>query len=420
MGETVNSLKHAWNVFRGKETQDGTATKDYGASYAIRPDRPRLRTVSDKTIIGAVYNRLGIDVASCRIEHVKLDKDGRYAETVMSALNYCLNTEANLDQASRAFLQDVAMTLFDEGTVAILPIDTTISPDISGGFDIQTMRVGKITQWFPEDVKVNAYDQRYGRRVDVIVPKKFVAIVENPFYTVMNEPNGTLQRLLRKLSLLDAVDEASGSGKLDIIIQLPYVIRSEAKQAQAEKRAKDIEMQLKGSKYGIAYTDGTERITQLNRPAENNLLKQVEFLTNMLYGQLGISEEIILGTADEKETLNYHNRTVDPIVNAILQAMKRSFLTKTARTQGHSIEYYRDPFKHVALGDIAEIADKLTRNEIVTANEVRSFIGMRPAKDKGADELRNKNLPVEDATKVVDPKVPPVVKPVPAPESEEK
>lgn len=384
-------LSHAWNVFTGWEEQ--TRGESWGTSYASRPDRARSGTFNDKTIIGSIYTRIAIDVAANKIQHVKLDEDGRYSETVKSGLNYCLNTEANTDQASRAFLQDIVLTLFENGDVAVVPIDTTLSPDISQGWDINTMRVGRIVQWYPDKIRVNAYDERDGTRKDIIVPKNFAAIVENPLYAVMNEPNGTLQRLLRKLALLDAVDEASGSGKLDIIIQLPYVIKSQAKQEQAEKRAKDIEMQLKGSKYGIAYTDGTERITQLNRPAENNLLKQVEFLTQMLYAQLGISEQVFLGTADEKTMLNYHNRTIDPIIMALLQAMRRTFLTKTARTQGHSIEYFRDPFKLVALSDLAEIADKFTRNEILTSNEVRSFIGMKPSKDKEADQLRNKNLP---------------------------
>lgn len=388
-------LKHAWDIFRREETAETTAFVDYGSTYSTRPFVARFGSVSSKTIVGSIYMRLGIDVAAVTIQHVRLDDNGRYLETIKSGINGCLTLEANLDQGARAFRQDIAMSLFDEGVIAIVPIDTTIDPTVSGAYDIKTMRVGRITQWAPRHVKVSVYNDKTGLREELWVPKQIVAIVENPLYAVMNEPNSTLQRLLRKLALLDAVDEQSSSGKLDLIIQLPYVIKSEARRQQADQRRKDIEMQLKGSQYGIAYTDGTEKVTQLNRPAENNLMKQVEYLTTMLYSQLGLTEEVFNGTADEKAMLNYHNRTIEPLLTAITEAMKRTFLTKTARTQGHSIEFFRDPFKLVAVSDIAEIADKFTRNEILSSNEVRAIMGIKPAQDAKADELRNKNIPAE-------------------------
>lgn len=396
MASTITGrLKHAWNAFRGEETRLPTFD-GHGASYSIRPDRVRLNMHSDKSIIGSIYTRIGIDVAAVDMMHVRLDENRRYVETINSGLNYCLTVEANIDQAARAFRQDAAMTMFDEGVIAIVPIETSVNPISDGGYDIRNVRVGRIVTWYPEHVTVNVYNEKRGTREDITLPKRLVAIAENPLYSVMNEPNGTLQRLIRKLSLLDAVDEASGSGKLDLIIQLPYVIKSEARKQQAEQRAKDIEFQLKGSKYGIAYTDGTEKITQLNRPAENNLLAQVEFLTEMLYSQLGITKEVFTGEANEQVMLNYHNRTIEPILTAITQAMRRTFLTKTARTQGHSIEFFRNPFSLVALSDIAEIADKFTRNEVLSSNEIRSIVGMKPADDPKADELRNKNLPISD------------------------
>ena len=330
--------------------------------------------------------------ASYKIEHVNMDQNGRYSETIKDGLNNCLTLEANLDQTSRAFKQDAVLSMFDEGCIAIVPVDTSIDPSKSTSYDINTIRVGKITQWYPEHVRVELYNEKTARKEEVIVPKRTTAIIENPFYTVMNEPNSTLQRLIRKLNLLDAIDEQSGSGKLDLIIQLPYVVKSPARREQAEQRRKDIEMQLSGTKYGIAYTDGTERITQLNRPVENNLMNQIEYLMNTLYSQLGITPEILNGTADEKAMLNYNNRTIEPILSAIADEMKRKFLTKTARTQGHSIMFSNEPFRIVPINNIAEIADKFTRNEILSPNEIRQIIGLKPVDDAQADELRNRNL----------------------------
>lgn len=387
-------LKHAWNAFTNRDEEVETYSYgDYGASYTSRPDRVRLHFSNERSIISSIYTRLSIDVAAIDIKHVRLDEKRRYQDDMDSGLNNCLTLEANLDQAARHFRQDIAMTLFNSGVAAIVPVDTSLNPKLSGGFDIKTLRVGEIVSWKPRHVKVSVYNENTGRREEVTLEKKFVAIVENPLYAIMNEPNSTLQRLIRKLNMLDAVDEQSSSGKLDLIIQLPYVIKSEARRTQAEKRRKDIEFQLKGSQYGIAYTDGTEKITQLNRPAENNLLKQIEFLTVMLYGQLGLTEEIMNGTADEQAMLNYNNRTIEPIVNAIVEAMRRSFLTKTARSQMQSIMAFRDPFKLVPLSNIAEIADKFTRNEILSSNEIRSVIGVQPSTDPKADELRNSNMP---------------------------
>ena len=390
---TISSrIKHAWNAFVN-ETSDRFHSYGTGYNYGSRPDRVRLNISNERSIISSIYTRMSIDIATVDIRHVRLDEKNRYLEDMNSGLNECLTVEANLDQAPQDFIQDVVLTMFDKGSAAIVPVDLSISPTLSGSFDIKTMRVGEIVGWMPRHVRVRLYNEAKGVREDITLEKKFVAIVPNPLYAVMNEPNSTLQRLIRKLNLLDVVDEQSSSGKLDLIIQLPYVIKSEARRTQAEQRRKDIEFQLKGSQYGIAYTDGTEKITQLNRPAENNLLKQIEYLTNMLYGQLGITEEVMNGTADEKAMLNYYNRTVNPILSSIVSAMRRSFLTKTARSQHQSIMYFRDPFKLVPVENIAEIADKFTRNEILSSNEIRQLIGIKPADDPKADELRNSNMP---------------------------
>ena len=367
-------------------------------SYSSRPDRPRFTYSNQRTIVGAIYNRIGVDVAAVPMRHVRLDDNKQYQQDMASNLNDCLTVEANCDQGARQFRQDLVQTLFDKGVIAILPVDTTLNPLTTGGYDVNTMRVGTITQWYPKHVRVRAYNDNTGMQQEVVVPKNMVAIVENPLYSVMNEPSSTLQRLLRKLSLLDAVDEQSASGNLDIIIQLPYVIKTDARRAEAEKRMKEIEFQLKGSQYGIAYTDGTEKITQLNRPAENNLMDQVTYLTSLLYGQLGITDAVMNGTADELTMLNYFNRTIEPVLAAIAEAMIRAFLTKTARSQGQSIVYLRDPFKLVPVKDLAEIADKFTRNEVLTSNEMRSIIGFRPASDPKADKLINKNLPLADTS----------------------
>ena len=386
-------LKRAWNAFT-KNRDPTTATSYYnnlGMGYVYRPDRARFTRGNERTIATAVYNRVAMDVSALSIKHCRIDKNGRYIEDIRSGLNDCLSVEANIDQTGRAFIQDVVMSMFDEGAVAIVPVDTSYDPTISNSYDILTMRTGKILEWYPAHVKVRVYNDRTGKKEDITLPKKSVAIIENPLYAVINEPNSTMQRLIRKLNILDAIDEQSGSGKLDLIIQLPYVIKSEARQQQAEKRRKDIEEQLKGP-YGIAYTDGTEKITQLNRPVENNLMKQIEYLTNQLYSQIGMTPSVLDGTADEKTMLNYNNRTIEPIVSAIVDAMKRSFLSKTARTQGQTIMFFRDPFKLVPVSDIAEIADKFTRNEILSSNEVRQIIGMKPSDDPKADELRNSNI----------------------------
>ena len=387
-------LKDAWNVFSGRDAYRRTSSRGsyYGMSSAYRPDRVRLSTRNERSIITSVYNRIAVDCATIEIKHVKTDDDGRYEETVDSGLNNCLMTEANIDQTGRAFRQDIYLSLIDEGCVAITPVDTSTNPDDTSSYDILTLRVGKVLEWFPRDVRLEVYNDRTGNKEEVIVPKITVAIVENPFYAVMNEPNSVLQRLLRKLNILDAIDEQSGSGKLDLIIQLPYTIRSEARRQQAEMRRKDIEEQLSGSKYGIAYTDGTERITQLNRAVENNLMKQIEYLTSMLFSQLGLNQEILDGSAKEETMLNYQNRTIEPLVSAVVDEMKRKFLTKTARSQGQSIMSFRDPLKMVPVSQLAELSDKLTRNEIVSSNEIRQAIGMKPSKDPAADELRNKNL----------------------------
>lgn len=393
MGVLGDRLKHAWNAFLNTDFQD--QLRSYGGSvgYGNRPDRVRLNFSNERSILASILTRLSIDVATIDIRHVRLDEDDRYLEEIDSGLNSCLKLEANLDQAARHFRQDIAQTLFDKGCAAIVPVDTTINPVLTGGFDIKTMRVGEVKEWFPYHVRVEVYNEKKGLREQITLEKKFVAIVENPLYLVMNEPNSTLQRLIRKLNLLDNVDEAAASGKLDLLIQLPYVVKSESRRDQAEKRRTDIEAQLRGSKYGIAYIDGTEKITQLNRPAENNMLKQVEWLMNLLYVQLGLTPEVVNGTADEKAMLNYNNRTIEPVVAAIVEAMRRTFLTKTARSQKQSVLAFRDPFKLVPIADIAEIADKFTRNEIISSNEIRQAIGMKPSKDPKADELRNSNMP---------------------------
>ena len=383
-------LQHAWNAFLNK---DQTPRYNYGEHISsYNPYRTRLTRGNEKSIVTSVYNRIALDVAAIDMYHAKLDDDGRFTEVIESSLNECLTISANIDQTAKAFMQDVVMSMMDEGCVAIVPVDTTINPNVSGSYDINSLRVGQILEWRPQHVKVRLYNDKTGQKEDLLLPKSMVAIIENPLYAVINEPNSTMQRLIRKLNLLDVIDEQSGSGKLDLIIQLPYVIKSEARRQQAENRRKDIEMQLSGSKYGIAYTDGTEKITQLNRPVENNLMKQIEYLTSMLYSQLGITQTILDGTADDKTMLNYYNRTIEPIVSAIVDEMKRKFLTKTARTRNQDIVYFRDPFKLVPVNDLAEIADKLTRNEIATSNEIRQIMGWKPSKDPDADELRNKNL----------------------------
>lgn len=382
-------LKHAWNAFTKGPTQPA---QNYGSSYGYRPDRTRLSRGNERSIVTSVYNRIALDVSSISIQHVRLDENNRFLSVIDSGLNGCLTVEANIDQTGRAFMQDVVMSMLDEGSVAIVPVDTTFNPELTGSYDIQTMRTGKILEWYPEHVRVRVYNEKIGRKQDVVMPKSAVGIIENPLYAVMNEPNSTMQRLVRKLNLLDAVDEQSSSGKLDLIIQLPYVIKTEARRQQAEQRRRDIENQLSGSKYGIAYADGTEHITQLNRSVENNLMKQIEYLTSMLYSQLGITQSILDGTADDKTMLNYYNRTNEPILSAIVDEMKRKFLTKTARSQLQSILFFRDPFKLVPVNEIAEIADKFTRNEIASSNEIRQVIGWKPSTDPKADELRNKNL----------------------------
>ena len=389
----VSRLKHGWNAFMNR---DPTYNHAIGPSYSYRPDRPRFTRGNERSIVTSVFNRIALDVAAISMQHCILDDNGRFVEAVDSKLNNCLTLEANLDQTSRAFIQDLVMSMFDEGCVAIVPVDTTIDPKITTSYDILSMRSGKIVDWYPEHVKVRVYNEKTGRKEEVILPKAQVGIVENPLFAVVNEPNSTGQRLIRKLNLLDQIDEQTGSGKLDLIIQLPYVIKTEARRDQAERRRKDIENQLSGSKYGIAYTDGTEHITQLNRPLENNLLKQIEYLRDMFYSQLGITQTILDGTADDKTMLNYYSRTIEPIVAAIVDEMKRKFLTKTARSQHHSIEFFRDPFKLVPVNDIAEIADKFTRNEILTSNEIRQIIGMKPSSDPKADQLINSNISQPD------------------------
>jgi hypothetical protein len=395
MARISERLKHAWNAF---SNQDEPFSEGYHvASYGSRPDRSRLRVTNERSIISSIYTRLAIDIGQNEFRHVRLDDEGRYIEDIPSGLHECLTLEANIDQGAGALRRDIALSLFDKGVIAIVPVDTTLNPNVTGSFDIKTMRVADIVQWYPTKVKVSLYNEALGKRVDITLDKKYVAIVENPLYAVMNEPNSTLQRLMRKLNLLDTVDEQSGSGKLDLIIQLPYTIKSEARRAAANQRREDIEFQLSGSKYGIAYTDGTEKVTQLNRPAENNLLAQVQYLTEMLYSQLGLTPEVMNGTADEKAMLNYQHRTIVPVLDAIKEAMQRTFLTKTARSQKQSIMYFNDPFKLVPISQIAEIADKLARNEIVSSNEIRGVLGFKPSKDPKADKLINSNMPNPEA-----------------------
>ena len=385
----LDRLRHGWNAFMNR---DPTYAQDLGPSYYYRPDRPRFTRGNERSIVTSVYNRIALDASAITIQHVRLDENGRFLSTIDSDLNKCLTLDANIDQTGRAFLQDAVMSMLDEGCVALVPVETDVDPNDTDSYKIFSIRTGKIVEWRPKHVKVRVYDERTGRKEDITLSKSSVAIVENPLYAVINEPNSTMQRLIRKLSLLDVTDEQTASGKLDLIIQLPYIIKTEARRQQAEQRRKDIEMQLAGSKYGIAYTDGTEHITQLNRSVENNLMKQVEYLTSMLYSQLGITQTILDGTADEKTMINYYTRTIEPIVSAIVDEMKRKFLTKTARSQRQSIEFFRDPFKLVPVNDIAEIADKFTRNEILTSNEIRQIVGIKPSNDPKADELINSNI----------------------------
>lgn len=384
-------LRHAWNAFLDRNEM--RYRQSIGPAYYYRPDRPIFSRGNERSIVTSVYNRIALDVASISIQHVRLDEDGRFASLVEnSSLNNCFDLEANLDQTGRAFVQDIVISMLDEGCVAIVPVDTDINPD-TGSFKIDSMRTGKILEWYPEHVKVRVYNQRNGRKEDITLPKRTIAIIENPFYAVMNESNSTLQRLIRKLNILDAVDEQSGSGKLNLIIQLPYVIKTEARRQQAESRRKDIEEQLASSKFGVAYTDGTEHVIQLNRPVDNDLMGQIEYLTSMLYSQLGLTQAIMDGSADEKTMLNYTTRTVEPILSAIVDEMRRKFLTKTARSQKQTIKFFNDPFKLVPISNLAEIADKMTRNEVMTSNEIRQKIGMKPSNDPKADKLRNSNMP---------------------------
>lgn len=384
-------IKNAWNVFTSRDPTEQPVFHDYGISYGYRPDRIRLTRGNERSIVNAVYNRIAIDVASIDVKHVKTDENDVFIEEIDSFLNDVLQTEANIDQTGRNLMIDAVISLLDEGVIAIVPVDIDEDEE-TDSFDVLSLRVAKIIQWYPEHVKVRVYNEKTGYKQDIVINKRSVCVVENPFYSVMNEPNSTLQRLIRKLNLLDAIDEQTGSGKLDIIIQLPYVIKTEARKKQAEDRRKDIEAQLAGSKYGIAYTDGTERITQLNRPAENNLLTQIEYLTSMLYSQLGITEEVLNGTADEKTMLNYYNRTIEPIMSAIIDEMKRKLLTWNARKEGQSIKFFRNPFKLVPVTEMAEIADKFGRNEILTPNEIRGIVGFKPSDDPQANELRNRNI----------------------------
>ena len=392
MYNPLNTLKHAWNLFTSEEGPVRNRDFNYGYGSSISPTRTVFTRGNERTVVTAVYNRIAIDAAAIDIKHVELDEAGRYKGDIKSGINNCLTVEANIDQTSRQFMLDVITSMLDEGCVAVVPVDTTKDPNITGGYDIDTMRVGRITQWYPDRVTVLLYNERTGRKEEVTVPKKYTAIIENPLYAVMNEPNSTMQRLIRKLALMDSVDEESSSGKLDLIIQLPYLVKTEAKRQAAEERRAQIEQQLKGSKYGVAYIDGSEHVTQLNRSLENNLMKQIEYLTTLLYSQLGITQGVLDGTADENTMNNYYNRTIEPILSAIVDEFHRKFLTKTARSQRQSIQYFRDPFKLIPVNEISEIADKFTRNEILSSNEVRQIIGMRPSKDPAADELRNKNL----------------------------
>lgn len=386
----IEWLKHSWNAFRGRDRPP--VAYSYSEASWARPDRVRLKVGSERTIITAIYNRIAMDVASHKIEHIRVDENGRYVSSIDSNLNKCLTLEANLDQTSRAFIQDVVLSLFDEGCIAVVPTDATLDPEQSVSADIKEMRTAKILQWYPQMVLVEVYDENIGKKVQRLYKKSVVAIIENPFYAIMNQPNSILQRLIRKLTLLDQIDEQAGAGKLDLIIQLPYVIKSEARKVQAEERRKQIEHQLADTKYGIAYTDGTEHITQLNRPLENNLMAQIEYLTNVVYSQLGITPEILNSTADDKTMLNYNTRTIEPILSAIVDEMKRKFISKTARSQGQTIAFSSDPFRLVPISSIADIADKFTRNEILSPNEVRSIVGFKPNENPQSDELRNRNI----------------------------
>jgi len=398
----IKQLRHAWNTFTNEDLNRSTGYSGVGTFGNVRPDRIRQRFYNDRSMVSTIYNQIGIDAAAIDMIHVRVDpeEDDRYISTIKSGLNRCLTLEANIDEASRAFKQNVVMTMFDKGVVALVPVDTDMDPNGTNAYDILTMRVGEVVEWKADSIRVLVYNDKTGQKQEVTCKKSDVAIVENPLYTVMNEPNSTLQRLVRKLSLLDSVDEQASSGKLDIIIQLPYVVKTEARKQQALVRRQDLEDQLNGSKYGIAYTDGTEKITQLNRPAENNMMKQVEYLTTQLYSQLGLTQEVFMGTADETVMLNYYNRTLEPVLTAISQAMERTFLSKTAYTQGHRIKFYRNPFKLVPITVIGDLADKLGRNEVVSPNEVRGWIGLKPSKDKKADQLRNSNMPAEKAVAV--------------------
>lgn len=392
----LDRIRKAWNAFRNNQIEYADVSYASGApSYGTSPSRPTLRVYNERSLISSIYTRIAIDVAGIAVRHVKVDDEGRYSEDVEDPLNDCLTYEANLDQSPRAFRQDIAMTLFDRGVCAVVPVDTSVKPVNGNQFDIYTMRVGEILVWYPNHVRVNVYNEKTGKREELVLEKSYVAIIENPLYAVMNEPNSTLQRLIRKLGLLDIVDEQSSSGKLDIIIQLPYVIKSESRRAAAEQRREDIEFQLKGSQYGIAYIDGTEKITQLNRPAENNLMNQIEYLVKLLYTQLGITDEVMNGTANEAAMLNYFNRTIEPIIVAIVESMQRAFLGPQGTQNDERIMYFRDPFKYVPLNQIADIADKFIRNEILTSNEIRSIMGVKPSKDPNADKLINPNMPLE-------------------------
>lgn len=386
-------LKHAWNAFLNR---DPPGSRYYGGGYSYRPDRMRFSRGSERTIINAIYNRIALDAASITINHVKLDENNRFDSIIDSGLNYCLNTEANADQTGRGLIQDIVMTFLEEGVAAVVPEKTNFDPRYSNSYEIYSMRVGVPVEWYPNHVRVRMFNELTGQKEEITFPKKMVALIENPFYAVMNAPNSTMQQLVRKLALLDVVDEQAGSGKLDMIIQLPYVIKSQARRDQAEQRRAEIEKQLSGSKYGIAYTDGTERIVQLNRSLENNILKSIEYLTNMVYSQLGVTQEILNGTADEKTMNNYMNRIIEPVISAIVDEFKRKFLTKTARTQGQSIMFFRDPFRLAPVSMIAEMADKFTRNEIMTPNEFRQVIGMKPSKDPKSDQLANRNIASAD------------------------
>lgn len=387
----IERLQHGWNAFMNK---DPTTVRQFnaGPSYTYRPDRPRVTRGNDRTTINAIINRIAIDAANINIQHVKLDDNNRFTETIDSGLNYCLSVESNIDQTARALIQDIVISMLDDGVVAVVPVDTDYDPNKTGSYDIFSLRTAKILEWYPRHIKVRVYNDRTGQKEDVVILKRNVAIIENPLFSVMNEPNSTAQRLIRKLSLLDAVDEQSGAGKLDLIIQLPYSIKSDGRRAQAEERRKSIEEQLSGTKYGIAYTDATEHITQLNRSVDNNLMKQIEYLTSMLHSQLGITTSIMDGTADTATLNSYYTRLIEPIITAIVDEFNRKFLTKTARTRHQAIRYFRDPFKLMSVSEIADTADKMTRNEIMSSNEFRQIIGLRPSKDPNADELRNKNL----------------------------